>query len=59
MAQGVVGFDASAYRWKLGSHPVPTEGSEFTADGGTFLAVTSGPAVTVHGTEGTWSSGRR
>ena len=55
IAQGVVGFDASAYRWKLGSQPVPVEGGEFTAAGGTFLAVTSGPAVTVHGTEGTWS----
>ena len=55
IAQGVVGFDASAYRWKLGTHSVPAEGSEFTAAGGTFLAVTSGPAVAVHGAEGTWS----
>jgi hypothetical protein len=55
IAQGVVGFDAAAYRWSLGSHPVPAEGGDFTAAGGTFLALTSGPAVTVHGAEGTWS----
>jgi hypothetical protein len=55
IAQGVVGFDASAYRWTLGSHSVPAGGSEFTAAGGTFLALTSGPPVAVHGSEGTWS----
>ena len=55
IAQGVVGFDGAAYRWKLGSHSVPAECSLFTAAGGTLLAVTSGPAVTVHGAEGTWS----
>ena len=55
IAQGVVGFDGSAYRWKLGSHTVAAEGSTFAATTGTFLAASSGAAVTVHGNEGTWS----
>lgn len=55
IAQGVVGFDGSAYRWKLGSHSVPAEGSDFAATGGTFLASTTGAPVMVHGNEGTWS----